>query len=130
MPHWGRFDRRFDKNGKEIFPGDVLKGGSYKGRYVIPAYSLNHLAVAKDGLFLESQIFVCVADGQGDYLIEVRDTNANNICTCELGPTGDVVNLGNFLDNLDLLQDNDLEYYFGLTREAAEKMKSDLCKTK
>lgn len=52
--------------------------------------------------------------------LEIRDLNANNVGMWCMGAP--IRNRGPYWQNLDILSDDDLSWYFGSTREEAEEM--------
>lgn len=66
----------------------------------------------------------CVAQSKGDGLdpddIEIRDIDHNNVNMYDL--YGPFYNIGPFWEHLDILCDDDLGYYFNITRECAERI--------
>lgn len=98
-----------DSKGVEIKPGDVIKSTD-------PNASL--------------PLFVCYQH-EGSGIIEIRDLNANNVCMCGrditntlTGLNGEpLVNLGSFIDNLDILNDYDCRYYFEISKKYAEELR-------
>jgi hypothetical protein len=107
-------DTMVDKRGVPIFPGDILQNKDPTSPW---------------------QFFVCFRPSTCEDEIEVRDLNNNNLGMCELGIGGDVVNIGHFSLHLDILNNDDLRYYFGIDLCLAEANnckvtigKVDLCK--
>lgn len=102
MPYWKVTERAFDYAGKEILPGHILElveidPGNEPWRY-----------------------HVCYREGD---TIFVRDLNANNVGMCSVyGPNGnggvlgynDVKVLGHYKEHPDILDDEDVDFYFGL----------------
>ncbi len=95
MPYWPAHEKAFDRNGKEIRPGDILESTWDR---------------CNDGPLR----FVCFVAPLGH--IEVRDLCHNNVAMCCLGTNGDVINLGCFCKNPGILDAEDLEHYFGISR--------------
>lgn len=91
MPYFKTGESATDKNGAPIKEGDILQGPQWAPGE--PCY------------------YVCIAGWERDTW-EVRDLNAWNVCMCDLGPSGDVVNLGHYSDNPGILDDEVLEQHF------------------
>ncbi len=88
MPYWKPSETKTDCKGVTITPGDILQNVDDTSPW---------------------KYFVCYQRGK---LIEVRDLNANNVCMCDLGLGGDVVNIGHYTKNPGILNKEDLEHYF------------------
>lgn len=91
MPYFKTGESATDKNGTPIKEGDILQG---------PQWATG-----------EPCYYVCIAGFERDTW-EVRDLNAWNVCMCDLGPKGDVVNLGHYSVNPGVLDDEILEQHF------------------
>lgn len=96
MPYFTKDQIATDMYGRKIFPGDIL---------------IN----IEEGC---TELYhACYLSDRNGADIEIRDMGANNTWMCQLGKKGNVINLGNFTQNMHLLEDDDLGYYFGVDRE-------------
>ena len=103
MPYFKIDEEVFDREGNMIRPGDILQHAppdpNYPWRY-----------------------FVCFTSDGDD--AEIRDLNANNVYMCDLGPEGDVVNIGHitkvYKQMGDDWNDDDWQHYFGYVRPGAD----------
>lgn len=98
MPYFTTQEGATDKNGVPIKEGDILQGSQW----------------ATGDLCY----YVCVAGFTRDTW-EVRDLNAWNVCMCDLGIDGDVVNIGHYSKHPGILDDEILEQHF--SKPAAEQ---------
>jgi len=97
----------FDSNGKEVFHGDIIE---------CPDYPENH-AQRWHAVYEKINEY-----GQRD--LQTRDLGCNNLGMC-FGE--ECYTRGRYWKNLDILSDDDLDYYWNTTRAAAiELLKKEL----
>lgn len=102
MPSWKTNEKRLDRNGSEIGPGDILQ------------------AIDETDATGAPMRYICFLRDTEN--VEVRDLCNNNVCTCEVRDEKDppeyasVISIGHYSQHPGVLNQDDIDYYFGEVR--------------